>query len=112
MLFDTLSAKGAAIVAVRPPCYGANEVVGGSATPAIRLDAARINAVAAVWEHVARARGIGLLDLDPTLCPSGVSDGSIRPDGAHYSNDGANRTAPIVAKAVRAAAATQAFAGG
>ena len=40
MLFDTLSAKGAAIVAVRPPCYGENEVVGGSATPAIRLDAA------------------------------------------------------------------------
>ena len=30
LLFDTLSAKGAAIVAVRPPCYGANEVVGGA----------------------------------------------------------------------------------
>jgi lysophospholipase L1-like esterase len=112
LLFDTVTAKGAAIVAVRPPCYGANEVVGGSATPPIRLDAARINAVAAVWERVARARGIGLLDLNSTLCPGGVADASIRPDGAHFSNDGANRTAPIVAKAVRAAASTQAFVGG
>ena len=111
LLFDTVAAKGAAIVAVRPPCYGTNEVVGGGTTPAIRLDAARINAVAAVWQRVARARGIRLLNLDPTLCPGGVSDGSIRPDGAHYSNDGANRVAPIVAKAARAAAATQTLAG-
>jgi peptidoglycan/LPS O-acetylase OafA/YrhL/lysophospholipase L1-like esterase len=111
-LFDTMTAEGAAIVAVRPPCYGANEVVGGSATPAIRLDSARINAVAGVWARVARARGIHLLDLNATLCPGGVADGSIRPDGAHYSDDGANRVAPLVGKAVRAASAAHAFVGG
>ncbi len=112
LLFDTVAAKGAAIVAIRPPCFGANEVVGGGGTPATRLDRGRIAAVAAVWERAARARNISLLDLDSTLCPGGASDASIRPDGAHYSNDGANRTAAIVAKAVRAAVATQAFAAG
>ena len=108
LLFDTVATKGAAIVAVRPPCYGTNEVVGGGATPALRLDPARHAAVVAVWERVAaHARNIKLLNLDSTLCPGGVADASIRPDGAHYSNDGANHTAVVVAKAVRAAVADQ-----
>ena len=111
-LFDTAAAKGAAIVAVRPPCYGVNDVVGGGATPATRLDPTRIAAVDAAWAAAARARNIHLLNLDPMLCPGGTSDSSIRPDGAHYSNAGANRAAPIVAKAVRSAVAARTLAAG
>jgi hypothetical protein len=113
-LFDTLSASDAAVVAIRPPCYGTNEVVGGGPTPAWRLDRSRIAAVDAVWERAAASRDLKLLNLDATLCPGGRSDASIRADGAHYTGDGANRVAPIVANAIRSVVAgrTAAAAGG
>jgi peptidoglycan/LPS O-acetylase OafA/YrhL len=107
-LFDTLGAQGAAIVAINPPCYGGVLVTDGGNVPPERLDAPRVRAVHAVWAGVAAARGFSLFDLDQTLCPGGTSDDSIRADGAHYSNDGANRVAPILADEVRKAAAARA----
>jgi lysophospholipase L1-like esterase len=104
-LFDTLGATGPAVVAIRPPCYGTTEVVGGGATPPERRDAARIAAIGAAWQTAARSRGARLLDLSGTLCPGGRSDASLRPDGAHYDDAGADRVASIVARAVRSAAA-------
>jgi lysophospholipase L1-like esterase len=111
-LIDTLSAKGAVVVAIRPPCYGNSGVVGAGATPAVRLDRARIDAVDAVWATATAARGADLLDLDPVLCPGGESDATVRPDGAHYGTDGANRVAPRVADEIRSVYAEQALAAG
>jgi peptidoglycan/LPS O-acetylase OafA/YrhL len=108
-LFDTLSATGASIVAIRPPCYGTTEVVGGGGTPPERLDATRIAGVESAWQTAARARGTELLDLGGTLCPGGRSDASLRPDGAHYDGAGADRVAAIVARAVRDVAAARAL---
>ena len=101
-LFDTVSATGARVVAIRPPCYGETEVVGGGTVPSERLDATRIAAVDGVWSGVARTHGDDLLDLNPVLCPRGRSDASIRPDGAHYDDRGADRIAVLVADAIRA----------
>ena len=111
-LLDTLAAKGASVVAIRPPCYGNNEIVGSGPTPAVRLDRARLDAVDAVWATATAARGADLLDLDPMLCPGGQSDTSIRPDGAHYSTDGANRVSLRVAEEIRTVAAEQALVAG
>ena len=110
-LFDTMSATGASIVAIRPPCFGTNEVVGGGSTPAWRLDQSRIAAVDGVWQLVARAHGLELLDLGATLCPGGRSDASIRPDGAHFDDNGSNVVGSLVAKAVRTALAERAVNG-
>ncbi len=105
-LYETVSASGARVVAIRPPCYGDTEVVGGGAVPAERLDATRIAALDAVWSRVARAHGSPLLDLNRVLCPRGRSDPSIRPDGAHYDDGGADRVATLVADAIRLGAST------
>jgi dienelactone hydrolase len=103
-LWDVLGAGGAEVVAIRPPCYGRSEVVGTEGGPPERFDPARIAAVEDVWATVARARGDQLLDLSPVLCPRGVSDALIRPDGAHYGDAGSDRIAALVATAVRARA--------
>jgi lysophospholipase L1-like esterase len=66
-----------------------------------RLDTSRIAAIDAAWTKAAREHGATLVDLDGTLCPNGVSDDAIRPDGAHFSGEGADQVAPIVAKAIR-----------
>jgi hypothetical protein len=110
-LFDVLDSHGASIVAVSPPCYGGTSVTAGGASPAERLDARRVGAVHTAWQRAARSRGFKLLDLDRTLCPGGTSNASIRPDGAHYSNDGANFVSKMVANAVRDAVARRALAG-
>jgi hypothetical protein len=78
----------------------------GGNVPPERLDVVRVGAVRTAWTRAARARGFELYDLGTTLCPNGRSDDTIRADGAHYSNDGANHVAPIVARAIREAAAT------
>jgi lysophospholipase L1-like esterase len=78
--------------------------------PPERLDATRVAAVHTAWTRAARAHGFELYDLGRTLCPGGRSDDEIRADGAHYSNDGANRIAPIVARAIRSAANARAVA--
>jgi hypothetical protein len=39
------------------------------------------------------------------LCPGGVADAAVRPDGAHFDGAGADRVAPVVARAVRQAVA-------
>ena len=101
VLFDTLGASGATVVAIRPPCYGASQVVGAERGPPERLDAKRIAAVDSVWSGAARGPGRKLLDLNPVLCPGARSDPTIRPDGAHYGDEGANRVATLVAAAVR-----------
>jgi peptidoglycan/LPS O-acetylase OafA/YrhL len=104
-LFDTLSATGATVLAISAPCYGGTAVSAGGDTPAERLDPTRVAAVHDVWKSAARAGGFRMLDLDATLCPRGTSDASIRQDGAHYSNDGANQVAKTVADAIRVAVA-------
>jgi hypothetical protein len=86
-------------------------VVGGGSTPAERLDPSRVAAVDGVWQRVAHAQGFTLLNLDATLCPGGRSDPSIRPDGAHFDDNGSNVVAAVVAKAVRAAVAERAAIG-
>ena len=68
------------------------------------FDGTRVAAVHLAWQRAAHARGLTLLDLDRVLCPNGVSDPSIRADGAHYSNEGANAVGKIVAVAAREAA--------
>ena len=101
VLFDTLGASGATVVAIRPPCYGESQVVGAERGPPERFDAKRIAAVDSVWSRAARRPGRKLLDLNPVLCPGARSDPTIRPDGAHYGDEGANRVATLVAAAVR-----------
>ena len=101
VLFDTLGASGATVVAIRPPCYGESQVVGAERGPPERLDAKRIAAVDSVWSRAARGPGRKLLDLNPVLCPGARSDPTIRPDGADYGDEGANRVATLVAAAVR-----------
>jgi peptidoglycan/LPS O-acetylase OafA/YrhL len=105
LLIDTLSSTGGAVVVILPPCWGENHLIGTDAQIPERLDPTRLRAVEAVWRRAAVARGAHLLDLDHVLCPHGVSDESIRPDGAHFSSEGANRVAPLVARAVRDAVA-------
>jgi hypothetical protein len=39
------------------------------------------------------------------LCPGGVADAAVRPDGAHFDGAGADRVAPTVARAIRHAIA-------
>jgi hypothetical protein len=106
-LIDTLSSTGAAVVVIKPPCFGPNNMIGGDAQSPLRLDKTRMAAIDAVWTKAAKDHGAKLLDLDPVLCPRGVSDESIRPDGAHYSGTGADQVAPHVARAVRAALTEQ-----
>jgi hypothetical protein len=60
--------------------------------------------VHAAWARAARTRGFALHDLDDTLCPGGKSDDAIRNDGAHYSNEGADRVAPVLADRIRSLA--------
>jgi peptidoglycan/LPS O-acetylase OafA/YrhL/lysophospholipase L1-like esterase len=100
-LFKILAANGAPIVAITPTCYGGVLFSSGGNVPPERLDAARVHAVHAAWARAASARGFALYDLDNTLCPGGESDDAIRADGAHYSNDGANQVAPVLAKRIR-----------
>jgi lysophospholipase L1-like esterase len=102
-LFDTLSANGAAVVGIKPPCWGNSQVIGTDAQRFERTDPVRVAAIDAVWEQVARAHGAKLLDLNDVLCPGGKSDPSVRPDGAHFDGNGSNRVAPAVARAVRQA---------
>ncbi len=106
-LFGVLGARGAPVLAISPPCYGGVLATAGGNVPPERLDPRRVTAVRTAWQRAARAHGFHLYDLDNTLCPSGRSDASIREDGAHYSNDGANRVASVVARAARLAAATR-----
>jgi peptidoglycan/LPS O-acetylase OafA/YrhL/lysophospholipase L1-like esterase len=109
-LFATLGQRGASILAISPPCYGGVLFSAGGNVPPERLDATRVGAVHAAWARAAHAQGFELYDLGRTLCPAGRSDDAIRADGAHYSNDGANRVAPMVARAIRAAATARAAA--
>jgi hypothetical protein len=106
-LFRALAAKGAAVVAVKPPCWGESTLVGTDAQIAERMDPRRVRAVDAVWEQASRDEGVTLLDLDRTLCPRGTADPAIRPDGAHFSGPGANRTAEQVSSAATRALATR-----
>jgi peptidoglycan/LPS O-acetylase OafA/YrhL/lysophospholipase L1-like esterase len=107
-LFRALAAKGAAVVAVKPPCWGESTLVGTDQQIAERMDPVRVRAVDAVWAQASRDEGVTLLDLDRTLCPQGTADPALRPDGAHFSGAGADRIAALVAKAVEHTQAAQA----
>ena len=102
-LFDTLGSTGAAVVAVKPPCWGENTLEGTDPPVAERMDPVRVGAVQAAWARAARGHGATLLDLDAELCPNGVADPAYRPDGAHFDGEGANKIAPVVGKAVEQA---------
>jgi lysophospholipase L1-like esterase len=107
-LFRTVRANGAAVVAVKPPCWGESTLVGTDQQIAERMDPARVRAVDAVWAKASRDEGVTLLDLNRTLCPQGTADPALRPDGAHFSGAGADRIAALVANAVEQAQAAQA----
>jgi hypothetical protein len=110
-LIDSLTATGAPVIAVKPPCWGESTLTGTDPQIAERMDAARVAAVDRAWERVARAHGVTVLDLNAKLCPGGVADPTIRPDGAHFDGSGADTVAPLVANAVRKAIAIQQAAG-
>jgi hypothetical protein len=107
-MFRTLGSTGAPVVAVKPPCWGESTLVGTDAQIAERMDPNRVRAVDDAWKKAASDQGVTLLDLDATLCPGGVADPTIRPDGAHFDGAGADRMAGPVAKAVQRALAAQA----
>jgi peptidoglycan/LPS O-acetylase OafA/YrhL len=109
-LLDTLGSTGAAVVAVKPPCWGESQVIGAGSTTPERMDPAIVAAIDDVWKQAADSRGATLLDLNSVLCPGGKADASIRPDGAHFYSDGADKVAPFVAAAVRKAVAEHAAA--
>jgi hypothetical protein len=104
-MFDELHATGAPVVAIEPPCFGHNELPGTDPEAPERSDPGRVGAVHRVWIDEAAAHGASFADLDGMLCPSGSSDASIRPDGAHFGTAGADRTAPVVMSAVHDAIA-------
>ena len=95
---DTLSARGAAVVWMSPPCTRGGAIVPGTALYAV--DRTTIPKLAATRSNV------HLVDLEREICPHDqFSDqygrvGDARPDGAHFSDAGAlavaNWTMPIV----------------
>ena len=111
-LFRTLGAGGAAVVAVLPPCWGESTLIGTDQQIAERMDPVRVKAVDDVWTTVAREEGVTIANLDGLLCPGGAADPAVRPDGAHFNGPGADQAAPLVAKAIRRALATQAATAG
>jgi len=110
-LLDTLSATGAPIVVIKPPCYGESHLVGTDPQIPERRDAVRLAAIDTAWTEAARRHGARMLNLDSVLCPRGIADAAVRPDGAHFDGAGADRVAPVVARAVRQAIATSTSAG-
>jgi peptidoglycan/LPS O-acetylase OafA/YrhL len=110
-LLDTLSATGAPIVVIKPPCYGESHLVGTDPQIPERRDAVRLAAIDTAWTEAARRHGARMLDLDSVLCPRGIADAAVRPDGAHFDGAGADRVAPVVARAVRQAIAASTSAG-
>ena len=107
-LLDTLSATGAPVVVVKPPCYGESHLVGTDPQIPERRDVARLAAIDTAWTQAARRHGARVLDLDSVLCPGGIADAAVTPDGAHFDGAGADRVAPAVARAVRQAVAAPA----
>ena len=93
-LLDTLSATGAPVVVIKPPCYGESHLVGTDPQIAERRDVVRLAAIDTAWTQAARRHGARMLDLDPVLCPGGIADAAVRPDGAHFDGAGADRVAP------------------
>jgi lysophospholipase L1-like esterase len=104
-LLDTLSATGAPVVVVKPPCYGESHLVGTDPQIPERRDTTRLRAIDTAWTAAARQHGARVLNLDSVLCPGGVADAAVRPDGAHFDGAGADVVAPAVARAVRQAVA-------
>jgi peptidoglycan/LPS O-acetylase OafA/YrhL len=104
-LLDTLSATGAPVVVVKPPCYGESHLVGTDPQIPERRDTVRLRAIDTVWTEAARQHGAPMLNLDSVLCPGGVADATVRPDGAHFDGAGADTVAPVVARAIREALA-------
>jgi len=100
-MFSVLRATGASVVAISPGCYGQDTLDPTDPPIAQRSDPQRVQAVQAVWrEQATRRRGVHFLDLDATICPAGVADPALRPDGVHFSQAGADRLAPVVARAL------------
>lgn len=100
-MFRVLRATGASVVAVSPGCYGPDTLDPTDPPIAQRSDPQRVQAVQAVWrEQASLRRGVHFLDLDATICPAGAADPSLRPDGVHFSQAGADRLAPVVARAL------------
>ena len=102
-LFDLLGSTGATVVAIRPPCWGHNTVDGTQPERPERLDAGRVAAVGASWVRAAATHDATILDLNSTLCPGGVADPSLRPDGAHFYGHGSDVMGPLVAQGLRKA---------
>jgi lysophospholipase L1-like esterase len=102
-LFGILRSTGAALVAVKPPCFGPDMLPDGEPQSSERLDPARAAAVAAVWQAAARTSHLRLLDLDAVICPGGVADPAIRADGVHFTVAGADRLAPTITAALQRA---------
>ncbi len=101
-LFRVLRATGATVVAMTPGCYGENTLDPAEPPIVQRGDAERVHAVQAIWREQANARrGVHYLDLDAEICPGGVADPVLRPDGVHFSQTGADHLAGAVDRSLR-----------
>ncbi len=89
-----LSARGATVVWLTPPCF--RGAPGDVATNGEWYDPARIEALGTIADRVAARNGMRISrTLTELECPEVNLD--IRPDGAHYSEGGADRTADALA---------------
>jgi peptidoglycan/LPS O-acetylase OafA/YrhL/lysophospholipase L1-like esterase len=84
-----LRASGANVVWLAPPCFAASPGSGDQDEP--WFDPARIDVLTNIYRSVAGGKGIRLTDVTrKSGCPV---DLSVRPDGVHYSDAGADRVA-------------------
>jgi peptidoglycan/LPS O-acetylase OafA/YrhL/lysophospholipase L1-like esterase len=84
-----LRASGANVVWLAPPCFAASPGSGDQDEP--WFDPARIDVLTNIYRSVAGGKGIRLTDITrKSGCPV---DLSVRPDGVHYSDAGADRVA-------------------
>jgi len=92
-----LGESGAHVLWLTPPCFAANS---GSLDPnAVWYDPERVDVLARVEHEVAAANGMGISDVAHNGgCPV---DFDSRPDGVHYSDEGADETTAQLAPLLR-----------
>ena len=91
---DTLSATGAKVVWMKPPCAAIPSGLGQKA-PYDSSQVEHLNSVILPQVERARAGKVTMFDLDGVICPGGKAResvpgvGALRPDGVHFSVPGA-----------------------
>jgi hypothetical protein len=87
---ELLSSRGARVLWLNTPCYSKSAGAGGT------FDPERIRSLNAVLKRLAAGREVEILDLFAEVCPDGQFTNAVggvadfRPDGAHFSEAGAD----------------------